>query len=369
MIALLYYKDNVISTANEKITAFFKNAERNVFMDKQTFYSELSERLAKLDVSRDYIERHLSQFNSYFEGKNDEEIASEIERLGDLDRVAARIKRMTDKLAVQTEAVSEAEDMSSAPDGTQPLEQENCKDAPTEMSEDVSGDADGVSAAAPLPVAVDDTAAGNGDLNAEAVFEDDDVISFTPISTNTDASLDELFDDLAEKNADESFSPGHKRGREADVDPDHMVRSDLDEELVRKNTKKFWLLFAVTSPITLVVLGATAAAFALLFFLIAVLIIAFVAGLVAVTAAGTLISVLGLIFGVVQAITTLPIGLYECGLSIMIGASAMFVGIVLYNIAVRLLPYAAKWALLLVKLVIRKYKELFVYLKKECIGL
>jgi len=182
-------------------------------------------------------------------------------------------------------------------------------------------------------------------------------------------SLDELFDDLAEKNADESFSPGHKRGREADVDPDHMVRSDLDEELVRKNTKKFWLLFAVTSPITLVVLGATAAAFALLFFLIAVLIIAFVAGLVAVTAAGTLISVLGLIFGVVQAITTLPIGLYECGLSIMIGASAMFVGIVLYNIAVRLLPYAAKWALLLVKLVIRKYKELFVYLKKECIGL
>jgi len=330
-------------------------------MDKQTFYSELSDRLDMLGVGRNYIERHLKQFDSYFDGKNDEEISHEIERLGDLDRVAARIKRMTDKLMEQEQtlspdspAVSDREVPLNTTDESmaEPLEVE----LPPEQTQD--------SSEKPVTESINSV--------SEPVLDDDDVISFTPINREDvftlepDGVVSVPDEEITEQ---ETRYHGRRRGDLAISDPGRIVKTIPDEETVRKNTKKFWLLFALAFPIILAVVTATAATFALVFFAIAVLIIAFVAALVAVTAAGTLISVFGLIFGVAQMMSSLPIGLYECGLSIIIGASAMFVGILLYNIAVRLLPYSAKWLLALLKLIFRKYKELFVYLKKECIGL
>ena len=67
-------------------------------MDKQTFYNQLSEKLSEVGVGKEYISRHLRQFDGYFEGKSDEEISAEIDKLGSLDKLATRIKRMTDKL-------------------------------------------------------------------------------------------------------------------------------------------------------------------------------------------------------------------------------------------------------------------------------
>ena len=43
-------------------------------MDKQTFYAELTERLLNVGLSNEFIERHLTQFDSYFKGKNDDEV-------------------------------------------------------------------------------------------------------------------------------------------------------------------------------------------------------------------------------------------------------------------------------------------------------
>ena len=33
------------------------------------------------------------------------------------------------------------------------------------------------------------------------------------------------------------------------------------------------------------------------------------------------------------------------------------------------MPYAAKWLLVFAKFVVKKLKELYIYLKKECIGI
>lgn len=142
-----------------------------------------------------------------------------------------------------------------------------------------------------------------------------------------------------------------------------------DPETLKRNTQKFRIIFAATLPLTLAVLLAIAFLFGAAFFAIAVLIIAAVGLLVAMTAAGTLASVFGLIFGVAQMISSMPIGLYECGLSIIIGSSVLFCGILVYNFAVRLMPYAAKWLLVFAKFVVKKLKELYIYLKKECIGI
>jgi len=348
-------------------------------MDKQTFYSELTERLTKLCVDRYYIERHMKQFDSFFEGKREEEISQEIARLGDLDRVAARIKRMTDKLMEQEHVQEHVQEQEET--------QAKTADEPTESAADTTVSeikTDHVAEAAPAPEQTNlpetsaeeatVTPADDGLSDVEPLFDDEDIISFTPISGETGADVESEHSVISnqediEIRDDKPLYHGRKRGELAVSDPGRIVKSTLDEETVRKNTVKFWLLFVLTLPITLAVVAVTAAVFALIFFVIAVLIIAFVAALVAVTAAGTLISVFGLIFGVALMMSSLPIGLYECGLSIIVGATAMFVGILLYNIAVRLLPFIAKWLLVLFKLIFRKYKELFVYLKKECIGL
>ena len=83
-------------------------------MDKKTFYKELTERLKALDLGPEYIDRHINQFEGYFKGKSDEQVEAEIAKLGDLDRVAARIKRMTDKVIAEAQASQKANEQASS---------------------------------------------------------------------------------------------------------------------------------------------------------------------------------------------------------------------------------------------------------------
>ena len=129
------------------------------------------------------------------------------------------------------------------------------------------------------------------------------------------------------------------------------------------------MLFILTLPLTAVTLAITGAAFALAFFMIAVVILISVGALVLITALGTVVSVLGLIFGVSQMMANLPVGLYECGIAICVGSIALFCGILVYNFAVRLMPFIAKELLIFMRFVFRKYRELYIYLKRECVGI
>ena len=308
-------------------------------MNKQTFYKELTDRLTALELGPEYIQRHINQFEGYFGGKTDEQVEAEIAKLGDLDRVAARIKRMTDKVIAEAQAEQGTKEKAKVNDIANRSEEE-LGDAPAENPAETSN-------------------------KKEDSDEGVNVVSEEKIRTQFDTEEDNV----------KSFDPeshGTKRGSRGVIkaDPSTTVKNaPIDPAIIDKNRKKFWIIFAATSPITLVVLLATAAAFAFAFFAIAMLILLATGAVVAITAGGSAITLFGLIFGVSQMITSVPIGLYECGIAINIGAISLFAGILVYNFAVRLMPYAAKWLLVFMKYVFRKYRELFVYLKKECIGL
>ncbi len=300
-------------------------------MDKQTFYAELTERLLNIGLSSEYIERHLAQFDSYFKGKNDDQVAEEIAKLGDLDKVATRIKRMTEK------AISEAREENE----TKQREAQN----------------------EPIVVNRDDDEINSETINVSHDNTDDDVLVFDK-ATDSEPSLESSDNDVRVE------THGTKRGEIVQIDSDTSVTSaPIDPEIIEHNRKKFWMIFAATLPITLSILAATAAGFALMFFGVAIVILISIGTLIFITAAGTLVSVFGLIFGVSQMLASVPIGLYECGVAIMIGAFALAIGILVYNFAVRFMPIVAKWLLKFVHYVIRKYRELYVNLKKECIGL
>ncbi len=301
-------------------------------MDKQTFYAELTERLLNIGLSHEFIDRHLAQFDGYFKGKNDAEIEAEIAKLGDLDKVAARIKRMTEK------AIKEAEQENASKQQAPVIvnREENEVKAEEEV---VTPDADA------------------------SVVIDDDVIVFEKVDAE-EPQIDNLEQDKQPE------AHGTKRGEITPSDSNASITSaPIDPEVIEQNRRKFWTMFAVALPVTLAIIAGTVFGFGLMFFAVAIVILMSICALIFVTAAGTLVSVFGLIFGVSQMISNVPIGLYECGVAIMIGAFSLAIGILVYNFAVRFMPIVAKWLLNFVHYVIRKYREIYVNIKKECIGL
>ncbi len=313
-------------------------------MNKQTFYEQLSDKLSEIGVGDEYISRHLKQFDGYFAGKSDEEIGNEIEKLGSIDRVASRIKRMTDKLIADEQHDGGQSTNTGAGaavhinDEEEKAEVHNEQAVKPEAPEPVKP---APSASQPMQNEKPEACPVNTELSEASSISDDGISH------------------IWEDESDACVMPSSSDGGQT---------SSLNKDMLERNTKKFRIIFAVTLPITLAVVFAVAFLFAAAFFAIASLIIFAVALLVALTAVGTVASIFGVIFGVVQMISNVPIGLYECGIGIIIGSLFMFIGILVYNFAVRLMPFAAKKLLIFAKYVVKKAKELYIYLKKECIG-
>lgn len=135
------------------------------------------------------------------------------------------------------------------------------------------------------------------------------------------------------------------------------------------NYQKFYLIFACTSPlwgfIALCVLGLFIIALAAMFIGIFVLIGLLFVGV----AAGTVVALIGIIYGITQLFEYAPIGIYEIGLGIRVGGFVMLGGIIVYNTAVRLLPYLIRRELDLFTFVVHKCVELYYRAKGACADL
>jgi len=145
--------------------------------------------------------------------------------------------------------------------------------------------------------------------------------------------------------------------------------SELDRETQAKGSPVFWILFILTLPITVPIIASVGFAFVAVFAAMAILIVGFFALLAVDIIAGTALSLVGIIYGITQTFTVVPIGLYEIGIGIIIGGAAMLIGILIYNIARRLLPFlCGKWYDFF-GFCCRQLKKLFNHLKKESTGI
>lgn len=111
-----------------------------------------------------------------------------------------------------------------------------------------------------------------------------------------------------------------------------------------KDHTNFWILLLATSPIWLLLVAAVLVLFVAMIITFVVCIVLLVALLIAVVVVGTALCLVGVIYGATQLFNdaTLAVGLYELGQGIMIGGGTIFIGIVLYNLAVRLSPWLIK---------------------------
>jgi hypothetical protein len=116
------------------------------------------------------------------------------------------------------------------------------------------------------------------------------------------------------------------------------------------------------------VLGAIAFAIVLgLWVALAVVIAVLLLALVGIVVAGTAYSVLGLIFGIIEAFSgNAAAAVFEVGLALCVGGVVMFIGIWVYNFAIRFIPFIIKKLGVLLVLIFKLFKKALVKLKALC---
>ena len=136
-----------------------------------------------------------------------------------------------------------------------------------------------------------------------------------------------------------------------------------------ESERNFWVIFFCCIPILFVLLGVIVSIFALLFFGLIALILLLVAALAVAVAIGSGVSLIGIIYGVIQFFSAggfTAVGLYEAGMGILAAGITMLVGVLIYNAAIRFIPFVMKKLRVLFKFIFKKLGVLAEYLKGVC---
>lgn len=145
-----------------------------------------------------------------------------------------------------------------------------------------------------------------------------------------------------------------------------FFQAPTGKDKTTKGVAIFWSVLIVTLPITLTLLMVILALFGVAFLGLILAIIGLVAALIGVVAAGCGLALVGIIYGITQLFSFVAAGLYEIGLGVMIISAALFGGVVLYNLAIRFLPWVMKWLTVFFAFVFHRLRNLFYLARREC---
>ena len=281
--------------------------------EKQEFLDKLRAALVDRDISDSDIEPYMERFDRFYDRMINDPAAGNGSLLGDIDRIADNIAEQVserydqiNRLAERTLTVDRVKDQDEPPDETEPP-------AP----EDVGSDGD-------QPAGL----------------------------TRSEPSEPELQPD--------GYPPVGEPPESPSRPPEY-----IDEEPTPSSTI-FWVLFAVSLPLTLPLGLAALALFVIVWAALAAMIIGSIALVIAGAAVGTALALVGIIYGISQLFSSVPVGLYELGLGVLAGSAAMFICILLYNFAVRLLPILIRLVGRLFCYLWGRLRVLFAFLRREC---
>ena len=298
--------------------------------DKQRFLDELSAALSERGISDADIAPYIEQFDRFYDRMLSDN-AQTAGVLGDVegiaDNIAAQVSDKYDAINRLAEKTMTVDAVSDTDFQTEEFDADY--DLPTAETDIVSAD-DGY------------------DDEYEELTEETDVPPLVSAEMLEGMESEETHFETAE----EDFTGSTRL-------PDYIP----DEEI--PNSKMFWILFGVSLPITVPLALLAVGVFAAAWTALGALIVGAIAALAAAVAVGTGLSLVGIIYGAVQMFTSIPVGLYEIGAGIIVAGAVMFIGILLYNFAVRLVPILIKQVWRLFRYLLGRLKKLFNFLRKE----
>ena len=137
-----------------------------------------------------------------------------------------------------------------------------------------------------------------------------------------------------------------------------------DENGKMKNEWLYVAILVVAIPIAIALILLAIILYLGFWVALSLIMIACIAVLVVFVTVGAFVSIVGIVYGVVELITgNTPAGLFEIGLGVIVGAAVMFVGILIYNFAVRFIPFGMKLLAKLFKLGFRALRMGYNVLK------
>ena len=307
--------------------------------EKQQFLEKLRAALLDRDVSESDIQPYIERFDRFYDRMANDPESVQDGLLDDIDRIADNIAEQVserydeiNRLAERTLTVDRVKDIPERTPESRP-------------AHEPAGQTDGTTAFNPA-----DQRGGT----TSAMTEQPGQLQQGPYGEKS-GDYGEMSDAY-----DEAF-PDEQNDEQSKSRPPEYI----DEE-PSPNSTIFWVLFAVSLPVTIPLAAVGLAFFAGIWLLCLGLIIGAIVLLIGGAAVGTALALVGIIYGISQLFSVVPVGLYELGLGVMIGSATMFCGILLYNFAIRLMPLLMRLWGRFFRFVCGKLRMLFGFLRKEC---
>ena len=312
-------------------------------MNRQSFLDALGSELARLGADDASIAAQKEKMDSYLRSKNMEEVDVDPRRMaeGIMQKIAADRKQVAESTPAAANVKPAKPVKTEKPEETKqtsdPLSALGSK--PRHAAVHINDEPDEAKSEAPHRLSA--TAKAKTD-EKQAVHRD------TPHTATEKRPVKKEAENLPDPVTDPGYYDSAKPKTAADQGNKTLSR----------------VLFCAAVPLGAVLCVAAIAVFLGLIFLLAAAAIGFVAALIAIVGVGCSVALIGIIYGAYKIVTgVVPVGLYEIGLGITIGSVASLIGILMYNIAIRLVPFLMKKLAELVGFGLRKARDGFVALK------
>ena len=309
-------------------------------MNRQSFLDALGSELARLGADDASIAAQKEKMDSYLRSKNMEEVDVDPRRMaeGIMQKIAADRKQVAESTPAAANVKPEKPEETKQT--SDPLSALGSK--PRHTAVHINDEPDEAKPAKPAtPPRPSATAKAKTD-EKQAVHRD------TPHTATEKRPVKKEAENLPDPVTDPGYYDSAKPKTAADQGNKTLSR----------------VLFCAAVPLGAVLCVAAIAVFLGLIFLLAAAAIGFVAALIAIVGVGCSVALIGIIYGAYKIVTgVVPVGLYEIGLGITIGSVASLIGILMYKIAIRLVPFLMKKLAELVGFGLRKARDGFVALK------
>ena len=141
----------------------------------------------------------------------------------------------------------------------------------------------------------------------------------------------------------------------------------FDGEKTKKSNWLFYVFAVILVPIVAVIGAILFAIVLTLWLALAVVSTLLIVAVFGISAVGALFSLLGIIYGLIELVGgNIPGAMFEIGLALTVGSIVLFVGIIIYNVAVRFVPFIIKKLGVLLVLIFKSFGKAFRKFKKLC---
>ncbi len=335
-------------------------------MEKNEFLKQLEEQLGACGLDTDSVKAQVERVSNYINQTGMDDVEADPAEMAD-----GIVKALKGNNYAEPQTTENAQADIAAEDS--PSAEEEINESIRRFEENPTED---ISDASNAPEESADTDVPGANTTDDEGLEPRFVRIMAPEDVQNDAPDDNI-DDVrpyrpARNERDKKLMHKHNRDEYAEerreqAEEQKRELSEEDIQKLRNNKTLFIILACIAAPFVLALALVVVALYIFFWVALALLLIFSIAGLIVFVAAGCCISLIGIVYGVIQLVAgATPIGLFEIGLGVIVSGSVLLVGILVYNFAMRLIPFAMKQLARLLKFAFSKGRDAYIIVKGVC---